>query len=162
MDDEPQNIHPHNIHAKNFHGNGMIFDGVGIFIRGISGSGKSLLTLSLLQFASASGKRAILVGDDRLDIYKQNRRLIMQVPDQIAGKIELAGRGIISCEYEKTSPIDLIIDLSKTYQRMPDKSRFSASLLDVKLPACPIPDLSVIGLEHQRLLALEAIKHQKN
>ncbi|MCF6325664.1 MAG: hypothetical protein L3J21_00055 [Devosiaceae bacterium] len=152
---------PQNIHAKNIHANGLIYDGVGILIRGASSSGKSLLTLSLLQVASVLGKRAILVGDDRLDIYKQSHRLIMQVPDQIAGKIELAGRGIISCEYEKTSSVDLIIDMSKIYQRMPDKSRFFTNLLGVELPACPIPDLSVIGMEHQRLLALEAIKHQK-
>jgi len=139
----------------------MIYDGVGILIRGASGSGKSLLTLSLLQFAALLGKRAILVSDDRLDIYKSNLCLIMQVPPVIAGKIELAGRGIISCEFEKKSPVDLVIDLSKTYQRMPEKPRFSTSLLGVELSACPIPNLSIIGLEHQRILALEAIKQYR-
>ena len=85
----------------------------------------------------------------------------MRVPDSIAGKIELAGRGIISCEHEKTSSVDLVVDLVDDYQRMPGESQFSTSLLGIKIPACPVPNLSIIGLEHQRLLVLEAIGQQQ-
>ncbi len=147
---------------SNIHANGLVFDGVGVVIRGASGSGKSLLTLRLLEFGATLRKKAKLVGDDRLEIFAQNQQLFMEAPDEIAGKIEMAGRGILTRTYQKIAPVNIVIDLVEQFQRMPDREQFSANLLGVQLDRCPVPALSVTGLEHQRLLVMEAIKASKN
>lgn len=147
---------------QNIHANGVVFDGVGIIIRGPSGSGKSLLTLSLLEFGSMKGNRAILVSDDRLDIFVQNGELIMGAPEQIGGKIELAGRGIIECAYKKSALVHIIIDLVEAFERMPKNSSLNTTLLGIELARCPVANLSIIGMEHQRLLVLHAIREIKH
>jgi len=153
---------PKDLSKKNIHANGLIFDDIGIIIRGPSGSGKSLLSLSLLEFGSMKGNRAILVSDDRLDIFVQNNQLIMSVPEQISGKIELAGRGIIECAYKKSTMVHILIDLVEKFERMPEKNSFNTNLLGVELVRCPVANQSIIGLEHQRLLVLHAIREIKN
>ena len=53
---------------QNIHATGLVLDGVGLILRGPSGSGKSILALTLLDAWETRGLTARLVSDDRIDI----------------------------------------------------------------------------------------------
>lgn len=89
----------------------------GILLKGKSGSGKSDLALRLIE-----NKGAILVADDMVELNIDNNRLIGKSPQNLAGLLEVRGIGIVRYPYEKTSTIDLIVDLQNTrenIERMP-------------------------------------------
>ena len=89
----------------------------GILLKGKSGSGKSDLALRLIE-----NKGAILVADDMVELNIDNNRLIGKSPQNLAGLLEVRGIGIVRYRYEKTSTIDLIVDLQNTrenIERMP-------------------------------------------
>ena len=143
---------------ENIHATGLVYRGFGLLIRGKSGLGKSLLALYLLDFAGLHGLSAQLVGDDRLDIQKNEKALYMSPPESLAGKIELWGRGIIEMDHLASAPVDLVVDLLEQGERMPATDQFSTSLSGIKLARCPLPSGTRTGPEHQRLLLEAALK----
>lgn len=120
--------------------------------------GKSLLALSLLEYADATSQKAILVSDDRVDIGAENGDLHMYAPAELQGKIELWGHGILDVDFVPSAKIELIVDIVKLGERMPESSDFFEELLTRILPRCPIPSTMHAGFEHQRLLLHAAIK----
>ncbi len=83
------------------------FRNVGVLITGRSGSGKSALALSLIE------KGAVLVSDDRTDIYIKNNQLTAKAPDSLQGLIEVRGIGLVKgLPILQEAPIRAIIHLT--------------------------------------------------
>lgn len=146
------------VSTHNVHGAGLMIDGIGLLVRGPSGSGKSLLMLDLLDWADTKGKDAFLVADDRLEVTERDGGLLMQAPSAIAGKIELRGRGIVARPHIAVAPVDLIVDLVDKLDRLVEEDQLEVEYLGVTLPRCPVPQRRVIDPLHQRLLILEALR----
>ncbi len=101
---------------------------VGVMLRGPSGSGKSDLALRLI----ARGGR--LVADDYAVVWQSGERLYAMAPDNIAGRIEARGLGIVSQPTRWIAPVGLIVDLTEgAMERMPDRA--TEILRGVRIPA---------------------------
>jgi serine kinase of HPr protein (carbohydrate metabolism regulator) len=135
--------------TENIHATALVLAGKGVLLRGPSGSGKSLLALSLIDWSTSRGEEALLVADDRVDLVATDDGIHMSAPPTIAGLIELRGRGIIERPHRDNVRLDLVVDL------LP--ADFSVDLLGHIVARCPIPHLGVVGMEHQRLLIAEAL-----
>ena len=101
---------------NNIHATLINYQGKGILLRGKSGNGKSDLALRLIV-----EHNAILIADDRVNLFVKDNILYGSVPDEIKGKIEIRGLGIAEFPFEKECPISLIADLVETndIERMP-------------------------------------------
>lgn len=148
--------------TENIHGAGLMIDGIGIVLRGKSGTGKSLLALDLLDWAAGKGLDAFLVADDRLDITERDGGLLMQAPSAIAGKIELRGRGIIERPHIAVAPVHLIVDLVDKLERLVEEDRLVTELMGVTVARSPVPRRDVIDPIHQRLLVIEAFRDRQS
>jgi len=117
--------------AETLHCSTVTKDGRAVMITGPSGSGKSDLTLRLLD----RGFR--LVSDDQTIIKKDGERLIASAPPTIAGKLEIRGIGIVEMERVENVPVALLVELTGEFSRLPDDSR-ERPILGVKLPLVSI------------------------
>ena len=114
--------------AETLHCSTVAIDGRAVLITGPSGSGKSDLTLRLLD------RGYKLVSDDQTIIKKDGQRVIASAPPTIAGKLEVRGIGIVEMERIDNVPVALIVELtSNEIQRLPDDSR-ERPLLGIKVP----------------------------
>ncbi len=110
----------------------VVVDGLGVLLRGPSGSGKSELALQLID----GGAR--LVADDGVELRRQGERLFACLPsgapDCVRGRIELRGLGILPAPSVAETPLDLVIDLvpADALERLPEP--MTAELLGVALP----------------------------
>ena len=141
----------------NVHGTGLVLGEMGVLLRGPSGAGKSVLSMALLDRWEGRGLPAFLVADDRVDIADEGDRLVMLAPPQLAGLIELRGRGIVSRPHREWAQLGLIIDLVPELTRMIEEEDLQAELLGHSLPRAPVPQSGVISLGHQLLLVVEAV-----
>lgn len=144
--------------AKNVHGTGLVLGQTGVLLRGPSGAGKSVLALTLLDRWEGRGQDAYLVSDDRVALVSLDEKLVMQSPDTIAGKIELRGRGIVERPTTNQAPLHLVIDLVEDMVRMLEEDAMVIELHGVTLARAPVPQAGLIGLGHQMLLVIEAIR----
>ena len=142
---------------KNVHGTGLLLGSSGVLLRGPSGAGKSVLALSLLDRWDSRGLPAFLVSDDRVDLALTGRQLSMQAPPNLAGLIELRGRGIITRPHKNLVTLDLVIDLVPDMVRMLEEDAMVTELAGMTLARAPVPFGNVISLGHQILLVVEAI-----
>ena len=107
-------------------------DGLGVLLRGPSGSGKSELALQLID----GGAR--LVADDGVELRRQGERLFARLPpgapDSVRRRIELRGLGILPAPAVAEAPLDLVIDLVPTdaLERLPET--LTVELLGVAIP----------------------------
>ena len=113
--------------AETVHASSVAVDGRAVLITGPSGSGKSDLTLRLLD------RGFTLVSDDQTIIKKDGTRLLASAPPTIAGKLEIRGIGIIDLEHLDAIPVALIVELTGEIQRLPDDSR-ERPILGIRLP----------------------------
>ena len=114
--------------AETIHCSTVTKDGRAVMITGPSGSGKSDLTLRLLD------RGFKLVSDDQTIIKKDADKVVASAPPTIAGKLEVRGIGIVDMERVENVPVALIVELtSSEIQRLPDDSR-ERPLLGVKIP----------------------------
>lgn len=121
--------------AETVHASTVALDGRAVLITGPSGSGKSDLTLRLLD------RGFTLVSDDQTIVKKDGDRLVASAPPTIAGKLEIRGIGIIDMERVENVPVALLVELTSDIRRLPDDSR-ERPILGVKLPLITIDALT--------------------
>ncbi len=117
--------------AETVHASTVASQGRAVLITGPSGSGKSDLTLRLLD------RGFTLVSDDRTLVRRDGERLIASAPPTIHGKLEIRGIGIIDLESVQDVPVALLIELTSDIERLPDDSR-ERPILGVPLPLISI------------------------
>lgn len=142
----------------NIHATGLVLDKTGLILRGVSGAGKSLLALELIDEWEARGLSAKLVSDDRIEVEATPKGLVMHAPKAIEGLIELRGRGIVSRPFVAKAPLHLVVDLVDAYERMIEEDELVAELEGVALARCPVPKAGKVDSRHQVLLIREALR----
>ncbi len=133
--------------AETVHASTVASDGRAVLIMGPSGSGKSDLTLRLLDRGFA------LVSDDQTIVKRDGKRLLASAPPTIAGKLEIRGIGIVEVERVDDVPVALLIELTSDIQRLPDDSR-ERPIVGVRLPLITI-DAMTASAPAKVALALE-------
>lgn len=95
--------------------------GVGVLLRGPSGSGKSDLALRLIDAG------ACLVADDRSTLSIRSNTIVARPPSSLAGLIEVRGIGIIPIPYETEVEVRLVADLvdPSAIERLPEPNQIS-------------------------------------
>jgi HPr kinase/phosphorylase len=78
----------------------------GILLLGESGAGKSDLALRLIE------RGAILVADDRTQLFMRNGRLTGKAPEGLEGLLEIRGVGILELPRAEEARIDLAVLLA--------------------------------------------------
>ncbi|RIX31723.1 HPr kinase/phosphorylase [Sphingomonas edaphi] len=113
--------------SENLHASTVALNGHAVIISGPSGSGKSDLTLRLLDHGF------ILVSDDRTIVHRDGDRLVASAPPTIKGKLEVRGIGIVDVNSVDDIPVGLVVELTNTIQRMPDDGQ-ERLILGVHIP----------------------------
>lgn len=144
--------------TTNVHATGLVLGSTGLILRGPSGAGKSLLALELIDEWEMRGLEGRLVSDDRIDLEATRTGLVMRAPKAIEGLIELRGRGIVSRPFVDKAPVQLVVDLVDTLERMVEEDALVTELLGVTLARCPVPRAGKVDSRHQLLLIREALR----
>lgn len=87
------------------HASCVALGGKAVLIRGPSGSGKSDLALRLIDGG------AELLADDYTLLTRDGEQIIAAPPDEIAGKMEVRGVGLVCMPSASDLPVVLVIDL---------------------------------------------------
>lgn len=109
------------------HASCVAIGGRAVLIVGPSGAGKSDLALRLID------RGAVLVADDQVRLTAVDSRLLAEVPETIAGKLEARGIGIIAMAYQSPVPVALLIDIAGPIDRMPEPR--TRALCGIDIPA---------------------------
>ena len=99
------------------YGTCVALSGLGVLLRGPSGSGKSDLALRLIDGG------AKLVADDQVELALDAAgRVMARAPATLSGLIEVRGIGILRMNAVRTAPVGLIADLTPEDQveRLPE------------------------------------------
>lgn len=143
---------------NNSHGTGILIGEHGILIMGVSGAGKSLLALDLIEQAQLRGEQGLLISDDRVLLSTDEDGLVMEPPATIEGMIELRGRGIIRLPYAKQAHVHLVVDLVDKEERLLEESELTTNINGIFVPRCPVPHRGLIDGLHQRFLVHAALR----
>ena len=135
--------------AETVHASTVAVEGRAVLITGPSGSGKSDLTLRLLD------RGFTLVSDDQTIVRRDGDRLRASPPPNIAGKLEIRGIGIVDMAILTDQPIALIVELTSDVQRLPDDNR-ERPILGVSLPLVSI-DAMAASAPSKVALALDRL-----
>ncbi|NRA87080.1 MAG: hypothetical protein HRU28_06730 [Rhizobiales bacterium] len=130
--------------TKLIHATTIYLDGYGVMISGPSGIGKSSLALDLLN--DAHGFEYILLNSGNNKLVADDQTLIAKVetdggaqlqancPQNIEGKFEVRGLGIINLPYKSPAPINLYVEIVDNLpERMPAKKNQTRKLLGVSI-----------------------------
>jgi serine kinase of HPr protein (carbohydrate metabolism regulator) len=146
------------VSRTNIHATGLVLGKAGLILRGVSGAGKSLLALELIDEWEARGLPAKLVSDDRIEIEAVSAGIVMHAPANIAGLIELRGRGIVERPFVRKAALHLVVDLIDDVERMVEEDQLVTTLEGVTLARCPVPRAGKVDSRHQLLLIREAVR----
>lgn len=124
-------MNPPRLSTETVHASSVAVDGRAILITGASGSGKSDLTLRLIDRGFA------LVSDDQTLVRREGDQLLASAPPSIKGKLEIRGIGIMDMESASDVHVALLVELRSEIQRLPDDSR-QRPILGVMLPLVTI------------------------
>ena len=122
------------------HGTCVAFGRFGVLLRGPSGSGKSNLALRLIDAEGLGiGQRKLkarLVADDQVILQQKGSTILASPPNNLSGKLEIRGLGIVTLDYLEHVEIRLVVDLvtRNSIPRMPDLADTQINLLGATLP----------------------------
>ena len=142
------------IRTLNMHGNVIAVGEKGVLFVGRSGTGKSSLSLALLDNARRVGIFSALVADDRVILSVAAGRVLARCIKGFEGLIEQRGVGIMRVRHEPQIIVHLVVELIPRHaslQRFPEEDRATMELLGERLPVVKL-DLK-LGLE----LAIHAL-----
>lgn len=127
------------------HANCVVVDGVGVLLRGPSASGKSDLSLRLIDAG------AQLVADDYTQLELRDGRVVASAPAAIAGMIEVRGIGLVKVSNIASAEIGVVIDLmaSDSIERAPTPT--VCTYLGVQLPLYAVAALEPSAIVKVRL-----------
>jgi serine kinase of HPr protein (carbohydrate metabolism regulator) len=110
------------------HGSCVAWPEGAVLLRGPSASGKSDLSLRLLDHGGQ------LVADDQVQLRREGEALMASAPASLAGLLEVRGIGILSVGCVALSRLSLVVDLvdEERVERMPEPLR--AEFLGLSLP----------------------------
>jgi len=110
------------------HASCVVWQGMGVLLRGPSGSGKSDLALRLIDHG------ATLVADDQVLLEREGDRLLASPPEILAGLLEVRGLGILKFPHQEKTPIRLVVDLAELgeVERLPESA--TVGFLGVSVP----------------------------
>lgn len=111
------------------HGSCVDVSGVGVLLRGPSGSGKSDLALRLI------GGGARLVADDQVALSAADGELSASAPVAIAGLLEVRGLGPVPVAAAASTPLRLVYDLvePEAVERLPGPATVTYEEIEVPL-----------------------------
>jgi serine kinase of HPr protein (carbohydrate metabolism regulator) len=135
--------------SETIHASTVAAEGRAVLISGPSGSGKSDLTLRLLD------RGFTLISDDQTIVKREAERLIASAPPNIKGKLEIRGIGIVDMETVESAPIALYVELTSEIVRLPDDRR-ERPVLGVNLPLISI-DAQTASAASKVSLALDRL-----
>ena len=135
--------------SETIHASTVAVDGRAVLISGPSGSGKSDLTLQLLD------RGFTLVSDDQTIVKREGDRLVASAPPTIKGKLEIRGIGIVHMDTVETAPIALYVELTSEIVRLPDDRR-ERPVLGVNLPLISV-DAQTASAASKVSLALDRL-----
>ncbi|MFC4291903.1 HPr kinase/phosphorylase [Sphingorhabdus arenilitoris] len=115
----------------------------GVIITGPTGSGKSDLALRLID------RGAILIGDDYIYLNAAHGGPVITVPDNIAGKLEIRGIGIIEMPHKSRVVAKLLVRLTG------EGERFPGSLPITDFAGCSLPTLSIDAFHYSSPIKIE-------
>jgi serine kinase of HPr protein (carbohydrate metabolism regulator) len=129
--------------SDTLHASCVAIGGCAILIEGLSGSGKSDLTLRLID------RGAVLVSDDYTYIKRAAAHIIASPPPTIAGKLEVRGLGIMTFPFVSAVPVALIVSVGEPVERLPGDGRLQT------LIGVPVPLVALAALEGSAPIKVE-------
>lgn len=117
----------------------VAIDGKALLIEGEPGSGKSSLALALIECG------AQLIGDDGVELIREDERIIAAPPPNTAGKLEIRGIGIVDMP-ATTAQLSLILTLEETAERFRETADVR-EVLGVSIPTIPFVPGSIAPAE---------------
>jgi serine kinase of HPr protein (carbohydrate metabolism regulator) len=126
--------------AASVHASAVLVDHRAVLIRGPSGAGKSRLAFELI-LAGRAGQiaPAMLVGDDRVQLFVNGGQLVVRPASPLAGLIEIRGLGIRRCGFAEQAVVGLVVDLAAPdAQRLPAPEALQTLIYGVMIPRIPV------------------------
>ena len=132
------------------HGTCISIDGVGVLLRGPSGSGKSDLALRLL---NRNDLDVLLVADDQVYLDRRGDDLWAVAPEEITNLMEVRGVGLVAVDHVAEARLRLVLDLcsSESIPRVPQE--ICCNIDGVMLPLYPCAPLEASAPEKVVLLS---------
>jgi HPr kinase/phosphorylase len=121
---------PHDI--ATVHATAVALDGIGVLLRGPSGSGKSDLALRLIDGGAA------LVSDDQTQLDHAGGEILAKFPRNapatLRGRIEVRGLGVLAVPWVTQARLGLVVDLTpdQPTERLPEPA--TCDYLGVAVP----------------------------
>ena len=120
--------------SETLHASCVAKEGRAILISGRSGSGKSDLALRLID------RGADLVSDDYTIVRRISGRLLAAAPENIRGKLEIRGLGILEFHNVTDIPVCLMVELTTEVERMPEMPG-SIAIAGIEVPSVRLGSL---------------------
>ncbi|MBX6323277.1 MAG: HPr kinase/phosphatase C-terminal domain-containing protein [Rhodospirillaceae bacterium] len=136
-------------HTRTVHATAVSVEGVGVLLRGPSGSGKSDLALRLIDGGAA------LISDDQTELACEGSGLVARppaaAPPELRGRIEVRGIGILAVPSAAQARVGLIVDLAaeRPIERLPEPA--AEDCLGVAVPLIVLRPFEVSAASKVRL-----------
>lgn len=135
------------------HASCVAIEDFGVLIRGKSGSGKSMLSLELID------KNYSLVSDDYCQITSLNGFIVASPPENIKGKIEIRGYGIIKLPYQENVRVRLVVDLKENIMIKRYCEDKFCKITDIEIPRIYLDAKNPFSSSIVRILSTQIAKN---